>query len=273
MKCDKNTLKNCQYELLEYVKKVCIENKLRYFLVGGTLLGAVRHKDFIPWDDDIDIALPRDDYNRLANYLEKNIDEKFFYQSRQTDKEYPFAYAKLRYNNTLFLQKSLKNLEMHHGIFIDIFPLDGVSDNPKKQKKYFKKIRTYNYMIISYYLRKSNYFLFNKFVTFIMSIFYIFLGKKRIRDRLDKIATKYEVNDSKYVVNYFGAWGMREIIDKEYIFGENKEVFFHNDFFSSPTNYDKYLSHIYGNYMELPPVDKRVSDHNVEDIQVFFEDK
>src|SRR5699024_6110897 len=121
-----------QLEILKEFDRFCKEHNIKYQLYAGTLLGAIRHKGFIPWDDDIDIAMTRDQYER---FLEKYINnERYFLQNFQTDYNYFRQFSRLRKNNTVFRQEQYSNLDIHHGIFIDIFPLDNVEETYDKEK-------------------------------------------------------------------------------------------------------------------------------------------
>jgi len=125
----KSELKKIQNTLLEIlieVDRICRKNDIKYFLFAGTLLGAVRHKGFIPWDDDIDIAMPREDYEKFLQIVQKEPYSNYFLQNVITEIEAPFLFSKFRKDDTLLLEKAVMNKNIHHGIFIDIFPLDKV---------------------------------------------------------------------------------------------------------------------------------------------------
>ena len=115
-----------QLEILLEFDRICRKHGLKYLLFAGTLLGAVRHKGFIPWDDDIDVCMLRGDYERFLTVCKDELSAELFLQTTDTDREYPLQFAKLRKNNTRFVEKSMSDLKIHHGVFIDIFPLDNV---------------------------------------------------------------------------------------------------------------------------------------------------
>lgn len=117
-------LQLAELDILNEFVRACEENSLRYYLVGGTLLGAVRHQGFIPWDDDIDVAMPREDYDKFAKTCTEKLGPGYFYQSSETDPWYFLTYAKIRKNGTEIYEERFKDAKFHKGIFIDIFPLD-----------------------------------------------------------------------------------------------------------------------------------------------------
>lgn len=156
-KIDLNELHKTQLEMLKEFDQLCNDNNLTYFLTGGTLLGSVRHQGFIPWDDDIDLGMPREDYIKLQKIFEKN-DEKYFLQHFDSDPYFGIPISKLRRKNTYYPEKVLKNNQGHKGVFIDIFPWDYIPKNIFK--KIFQKLllKPLKRMV----LIKKNYSLTNK---------------------------------------------------------------------------------------------------------------
>ncbi len=121
-----------QIEILLEFDRICRKYNIKYSLEGGTLLGAVKYQGFVPWDDDIDIIMLRDDYEKFLQVAKEDLGSKFFLQNTKSDRYYPLNYSKLRMNNTIYMQKNYEKLNIHQGLFIDIFPLDYV------QKKNFR---------------------------------------------------------------------------------------------------------------------------------------
>ena len=117
-------LKAIELDILKAFIDVCKKNSLNYYLLGGSCLGAVRHHGIIPWDDDIDVGLLRADYNKFMEVGQKYLPEHYFLQNYRTDPEYYVNFAKIRDSRTTFIESSLKNLHINHGVYIDVFPLD-----------------------------------------------------------------------------------------------------------------------------------------------------
>lgn len=124
--------------IYQEIARVCDRHGLCYFVVGGTLLGAVVHKGYIPWDDDLDIAMPRDDYDRFVELAPAELGERFFLHHTTTDPDYWLPFAKVRMNNTVFLEEKRKNVKAHAGIYVDVFPFDyaGEQNTPAARLKW-----------------------------------------------------------------------------------------------------------------------------------------
>lgn len=149
-------LQLAELEILKDFIRVCNELKLTYFLDSGTLLGCIRHEGFIPWDDDIDVSMPREDYEIFLEKGQALLKREYFLQSYKTEPNYTLNFAKIRNSNTTFIESSVKDLNINHGIFIDIFPIDGYKPD-RKIENYIneKKITLYNVQINKLYNIKT----------------------------------------------------------------------------------------------------------------------
>jgi len=245
-------LHETECEILDAIVKVCENNQLRYYLVGGTLLGAVRHKGFIPWDDDLDIAMPRKDYNKFLKLARNEIDSRYFLQTCYTDKGHASIFSKVRKNNTLFLEDNCKCVKKHHGIFVDIFPLDDGQEKIISKLPFLKRVA---YSINSYVLFKRSCFKYPKlFKKLVFSIFPSSL-LIRIRDFLF-------LGSGDCYVNYGSNYGVKKQTIKKSCYDPAVKLEFEGRLYNVPKDYDYVLRRIYGdNYMQLPPVEKRVT-HN-----------
>ena len=247
-----NELKKIALSILIDVSKFCDNNGLTYYLCGGTLLGAIRHHGFIPWDDDIDIYMPRNDYEKFLN-LYKSNDYKVFCWKMQ--KDYYLPSAKVIDCRTCLFETKCKSVE-NIGVFIDIFPLDGLSNNINISKKILTKnaqkmrLNMFTIMTIDTFLKKTLQF-------FVKMIF----SSRFLCKQIEKQSRKYDFENSEYVGVAFGYYGSREIMPK-YIFESTTKVEFEGKLFSAPLHYDEYLTRLYGNYMELPSKDKQITHHS-----------
>ena len=145
-------LQNKELEILKQFIFVCDSLSLKYFLVCGSALGAVKYGGFIPWDDDIDVAMPREDYDVFVERANTLFPPNIFLQTYKTDTKYPHIYCKLRDSNTAYIEKSAAALEINHGVFIDIFPLDGYPSEKQEQRKFERLKRRYEREISSVFL-------------------------------------------------------------------------------------------------------------------------
>lgn len=137
-------IKKVQEHLLDIfsdVVKICEKLDIGYFIVGGTALGAVRHGGFIPWDDDLDIGMTRENYERFLAEAPRHLREDLFLQTFETEPNSPFYFAKVRKSNTVFMEKYCRNIRMHQGVSIDIFPYDHIPDGEREQKKHYRHIK------------------------------------------------------------------------------------------------------------------------------------
>lgn len=270
------------YELLKEFVKFCDEHDLTYYLIGGSALGAVRHKGIIPWDDDIDVALPRKDFDRFVELGSNHFTKDIFLQTYKTDKNYMFNFVKLRDSNTTFIEGQYKFCDMNHGIWLDIFPLDGVESKSdggldlKKTKHRINKIWiTWVPAFCKSQLRhiRKKHFFRDLFVDIGCGIISIFNHKNHALDRIEKQMRKVSFEDAIYVSNLEGAWKEKEVVKKAY-FGKGIKMQFEDIMVRIPENYDEYLTSLYGDYMTPPPVEKRPSHHNVacEDINSSYKE-
>lgn len=272
---DSETLRRvqlAQLSIAKEIKRICDDNGIEYFLDSGTLLGAVRHKGFIPWDDDMDIGMTRENYDKFIEAAKSGLKEEYFLQTWETDKNYPMPFAKIRLNGTKYVENVFEKAQMHQGIYVDVFPYDIWPDKKGRQKKLWRKRLYLQSMIMMkcHYLKfKSDkawkYFLKAVMFTFIRFLS-LFHSKRSLIKRYEMAARKFSAlgGESVYeqTVNFkFGYW----VVPSECI--ENSiELLFEDETFKCPQEYDKYLTEVYGDYMALPPEEKRAVGHNIIEV-------
>lgn len=248
-------MQNRLYNLFKSFDLICSEYGLRYYMLGGTMLGAIRHEGFIPWDDDIDVGMPREDYLKFISILKSkelsNIDLKVGYES----KDLIFPYSKLLDSNTTLIENRLDGIV--EGIYIDIFPLDGLGN-----KKLLHKIHYYEHFFLQgclYYKQepKKRKNLLKNILQKLVGIVSI----ETIVKRLNQIEIKHTFDNSLYVGNLSGNWGYREIMEKN-IYGTPVKNKFEDTLFFGVEDPEAYLTSLYGDYKALPPIDKQVTHHD-----------
>ncbi len=260
---DTNKLKAIQLDILKAFIEICKENNLQYFLVGGTCLGAVRHNGFIPWDDDIDVGMPREDYERFSQICNDQLPDHLFFQSIETDPEYPNTFGKIRNSNTTYVETSAKNLKINHGVYIDVFPLDGASNNKLLRKIHNAKKKAYSISISRVFSEGTPKYK-NVFKNILVNfICLVYSDVKKTIQKREKLFQKYAYSESLMISNFGGAWGERETMPRS-IFGEGTTAVFEDLEVIIPQKYDEYLTHLYGDYMTPPPPEKRIGHHYYE---------
>ena len=253
------TQKELMVDILKYIDELCKKNNLTYFMIGGTLLGAVRHKGFIPWDDDVDIGLLREDYEKLIAVLQREKPNRYALVENSVTRNCYLANAKVFDKNTLLREDIDGACDI--GVNVDVFPLDYIADDVKKSYDNYTKQSFFEELVSlksrNYRTQKSSVkklaVLFLKIIPFNIT----FVTRKRIK-RCEQLISK---SKSQWVSNFYGAWGIKEVVPS-YIFSEVVQLEFEGNFFSAPAKYDEYLKYVYGNYMQLPPVEDRVTHHS-----------
>lgn len=243
-----------ELEILLEIDRICKEENIKYYLFYGTLIGAVRHGGFIPWDDDIDIVLFRDEYDRLLNILPQKLGEKFWLQCYETDNNYWNYFAKVRKKGTLYKEKNLKNIpDEKCGIWVDIFPLDNLHDKPLFNKRVNYLIKT-----IGFTLKKRELSLpdseFSRRYLPIMKYWSLF-SKETLLKKENKLFRKYKNRESEYCSD-MGDFTSAPVPYKKTSFGQ-EFISFEGEMLPVPQDYDNILTTYYGDYMTLPPENER----------------
>jgi lipopolysaccharide cholinephosphotransferase len=253
-----------QLELLLDLDRFCKENDIHYNLIFGTLLGAVRHKGFIPWDDDLDVGMTRENFEKFTNLYKS---DSYFLQNYKTDSHYYRQFSRLRKNGTLFVQNLYKDLAVHHGIFIDIFPFDGIHPNCILEVLRYKVI---NFMEKINKIRNHDISadknLFKKIVMRLIQSTSVIIKKPTFDKWQTALIAFKPSNKSTYITNltlnpYKERVKWNLIKKTDFLNSFNLE--FEGHLFPVPKIYHQYLTQIYGDYMQLPPIDKRKPHHGV----------
>lgn len=266
---DLRELQLMELKIAKEVKRVCEELNIRYFLMAGSLLGAVRHKGFIPWDDDMDIGMLREDYERFLKYAVSIIGDEFYLQNWDIDPSYPFSFAKVRLNGTTVVEKMNMGVETHKGVFLDVFPFDNVPNrkcNRIRQAAWTYLLKKMLWIKKGYgkELKKQGLKLWLKYT--VGRILSSCTTYEKLKRKYYSELTKYNGENSKYVFCSCLYSYKKSCVRREYV--ENLgQYMFEDDFFNGPADYDGYLSHLYGHYMELPPEEKRHT-HEIQEFSI-----
>lgn len=255
-------LQEIETNMLKYLGDFCDENEIEYFIIGGTALGAVRHGGFIPWDDDIDVGMTRPNYEKFIKIGKEKIKAPYFMSCRETEPNTPFPYIKLRLDNSRYIEYSNRNIKIHQGIYIDIFPYDNAPDDHDTHIEWFNKlqklVRLYVLRMTPDYSSKPENFvmhlkaIYSKFRYYLLHL----IPADYIYNKLEKLMTKYNDQPTKaietaFVPKPFTSYGTVET------FLPPKEIKFGNIIVKGPRDMDTYLTNEYGDYMTFPPEENR----------------
>lgn len=261
------SLKQCQLAMLRAFIEICEKLDLRYYVIGGTLLGAVRHGGYIPWDDDIDLAMPRAEYDRFIKEGAALLPDRYFLQTFRTDPAFSAAFAKIRDEQTTFIERSASKQNIHHGVYIDIFPLDYYPDGWIARSRidicrFFMKMRL------------GREFLHPEGEKRIKSAARKCLSQVSLWVYPDRIAAMECFEDlcrsiprSRCVCSYAGIGRRKDIWPAEWIL-ERCWLAFEDVLVSAPGCYHEMLIHFYGDYSKLPPPEERLPHHQTTKIDL-----
>ena len=262
-KIELNEMRTIQMNITEVFHDFCVKNGIMYSLGCGSLLGAIRHNGYIPWDDDIDVYMKREDYKKLVKTFPSRLNEHYALVTLERDKTWNRSYGKI-YDDRTFLVEPMGKLGKQLGINIDVFPIDYVPENRLKWKCYDKVRRFLQYSISAKItrLRKNRKLSLNMMVV-LLKVIWSFLSVRKLGQLCDYFAQIYNGKESKYLFET----SQGERVKEPFLASAFDEVILH-DFedrkFYIMKGYDEYLSKSYGNYMQLPPEDKRYT-HNIVD--------
>ncbi len=258
---DIKEIRSILLELACEIKQICEENNLRYYLSGGTLLGAVRHKGFIPWDDDIDLHMPRPDYEKFIQIYNSKPRANILH-AQETNPNYLYSYAKLAKGNTLLIEKGC-HCGVDMGVFIDIFPIEGVGDTKEEALALMKKIDWPIKLLMSYRMDA-----FRKHVSMKKNLQVIaakciapFYGYKKLSNKVNTLAQTYDYDKSSLIASFIDEVGEKRIYPRE-SYDNVVYLDFEGLKFPAPADYDMILTKFYGDYMKLPPIEKQVLTHD-----------
>lgn len=243
---DFQDIQECLLKILKAIHKVCEEHNIRYYIIAGTMLGAVRHKGFIPWDDDADVAMPREDYNRFLAYANEWLPEPYELVCSAINKRYPYIFARVQDKSTTYILR--RSFDFVGGIPVDVFPLDGMTANPIKHFWHYKRygiMKRFLYFSLTDPLKRG-YGLRYLFV----SACHKLLPIARVERMLNNLQSEYSYGECELVADHDNN-PHRGILPKE-VYGEPTLIAFEDTMLNGVANPDYYLKVCYGNYMEMP---------------------
>lgn len=259
-----------QLEIAKEIKRVCIENDIDYFLDGGTLIGAIRHQGFIPWDDDLDIGMTRANYERFLELAPVCLGEGYLLQSVFTDNGYGAAFSKVQKRGTRYVEARASRAHKLSGIYVDVFPFDRCPNDLKEREKQAKEL----WLLRRLLLMKAGYSPWaeenganiRKFFGYLPIRFIAVLSdRRRLIEMHERVAKRW--NNSQeldFCAQGILPWGSVVVPRADLL--ETIQAKFEDEYFSIPKGYDEYLTLTYGDYMTPPPDDQRENRHLIIDV-------
>lgn len=265
---DQSVLKKLQQtelQILIYFDKYCKANNLNYYLIGGALLGSARYHGFIPWDDDIDVAMPRGDYEKLKIIWNESPCSDYFLQSSTSDPNFARCIMKLRKNGTKIVESTSRSIEMNNGIYIDIFPIDFLPEfDFKTIDKRANKIRK----LMSFRAIKTGYINNNhRIIKKIIKYITFFISNEVVDGKIEALCERENNGERKYAVLFLHNYYWTKQLHSFDVFGKGSVCEFEGYEFIAPAKKEEFLTRVFGEkYLIEPPVNKRVSPHSYTSI-------
>ncbi len=254
-------LKKKLTEMLGWFHSFCVTHGLRYYALGGTMLGAVRHGGFIPWDDDIDVGMPRRDFERLSELLADKTGRYVLENAESEDPAYFYPFSKLYDTQTTLIEH--KRYVLKRGIYLDIFPLDGIGNTREESVRHYRRVhKKYNLLLArTGAVRKGRAWYKNMAVCLLRLIPDCLLSNKHILRELVDLCRRYDYDECAWFGNLVGAWRLREVMPRE-VMGEPRLYPFEGLLIYGVADADRYLTNLYGDWRKLPPEEKRATHHD-----------
>ena len=251
-------LQQTEFEILKAYVAVCEKLGLTYYLVCGSCLGAAKYSGFIPWDDDIDVAMPREDYRVFCEKAPQMLPDHLFLQTYLTDANYPNIFAKLRDSRTTYIEKGMAELDIHHGVYLDVFPLDGYPDDLAAQQRFEKEKTDLKHKINCIYTTKLD--LPHTVVRALRRLRGYHRHTSQYVAQLSDLCSTYALKDSALWCN-FGNWqGKKEYAPREQ-YAEGREAVFEGLKVRIPKDYDAYLTQKYDDWRADLPAELQYGHH------------
>lgn len=259
---DIREIQQMELGIMEYIHEVCQKIGVKYFLAYGSLIGAVRHKGFIPWDDDMDICMLREDYEKLQDYLIANPDERYEVMSYKNNLNYVYPFMKVQDNQTYLLEEDVR-IDSNMGIYVDIFPVDGYEDDSVFKDKMTRLIKKRQLSCYTFKGITNTKSLLNSLIRYISVIIFYFTNTNKYIRGIDDLAQSRKVDDYE-LVDYLIYKDMNKPVWKREWLKQTITGVFEGKEFMIPKNYHEILTSDYGDYTQLPPVELRFSHHDFQ---------
>lgn len=244
---------------LDLVHEICLKHNIKYYLVGGALIGAIRHKGFIPWDDDIDIAMMRSEYDRFLEVCREELGDSYFLQVYGSDKDYYLPLARICLRGTYIYEYYSEHLKFNKGLYLDVFPMDNIPDDENERAKQERKLTIIDTLL---YFKKclvyrNGPFKIKLIAKKIIRLILLPVPYKMLMELRFKTMLQYANQPTKSIVLSGIRYGYRKGSQPRGIFGEPALLEFEGKYYYAPNDWDAYLRNVYGNYMRIPKPEER----------------
>lgn len=260
-------IQNREYQILKEIKRICEKNNIPYVLIGGSCLGAVRHQNFIPWDDDIDIGMTRNDFESFKRACQTDLKSQYYFQDLFSEENCSLVFGKIRDKNSLVIEGYSEKVNIQKGIWVDIFPYDKIPKDMKKARKINIRISFLKSLLnikcgYRYSVKGKEIALF--WIGYAVSLF---MPKMYLKNRIYQLMTRYNEKAGEYSYMTYGGFGIVEMLDEDICLNTTKHRF-RDDDFPIPKDYKAYLTQLYGDYMQLPPESERENGHGIKKLVI-----
>ncbi len=250
-------MRQVQQSILDKVHAFCKENEIKYFLAAGTLLGAIRHKGYIPWDDDIDLYMLREDYNKIEALFNENAPKGLRLLSLKTEEKYTYPFIKIEDTTTILVED---NNSFQCGINIDVFPVDGIPDDEIELNEFYHKLsrfETIDGIKTTKINRKRN--VIKNTVLALGKLLTSFISLRSLSSKRDSFICDEQFTSK--MVGELSTFAYKKQFPRE-LFDETTDVLFEGKYYKSPKDWDMFLKLKFGDYMKLPPIEQQVTHHS-----------
>lgn len=257
---DIKELQKIELEILDYIHNICDKIGVKYYLSYGTLIGAIRHGGFIPWDDDLDICMLRDDYEKFQEYLIKNPDEKYTLMSYLNNYNYVYPFMKIIDSSTYLVEDDVR-IDSKMGIYVDIFPIDAYENDVEFNKKMTKTIKKRQLSCYTFRGIQNKNNLVDTIIRYLCVVLFSITDTTKYVKEIDELAKSRKIEDYENA-NYLIYKDMNKPdVNKKCFIELTKHTFCNKEYYI-PKNYDELLRSDYGDYMQLPPLEQQKTHHN-----------
>ncbi|MBR4626743.1 MAG: LicD family protein [Ruminococcus sp.] len=261
-------IQKLELEALLEIDRICRKHSIKYSLACGSLLGALRHGGFIPWDDDLDIIMTRNEYERFHKICNEELSSSYYLQSKETDSEYFRLYSKLRVNGTVFKEPAHSCYKIHHGVYVDIFPLDNTPSSGLARYWHILSFSFFSFILSAKYINIASRHGYKKMMAIVLDCIFAPFSKEYLYKKATSIAAKYKDSSKKCdLISFSGAYYKYGSFNSR-IFKYFKNCSFEGKRIMIISNADKYLRILYGDYWKLPPMEQRKCKHELCELEL-----